>query len=153
MAEDDPLVLSDDMDSVEALSPSVTSKSARRIRKKVTAEWSEEATLTLIAAVESEDFLWNTANKDYKNRNLRHTVWTEISENTFNKEYDVAELQAKWSNLRIQFKFYHSKAKPTKFDQEARDNIVSWKYYGHMMFLAGAEEEQTTESRSNRVSY
>ncbi|XP_065076324.1 uncharacterized protein LOC135699894 [Ochlerotatus camptorhynchus] len=146
MAEDDSAAFSDEMESVGAPGPSATVPSARRNRKKVTAEWSEESTLTLIAAVESQDLLWNAASKDYKNRNLRNTVWEEMAENIFNRVYDGAQLQAKWSNLRIQFKAYHTKAKHTKSGQGARENAISWKYY-----VAAAEEEQTTESVSNLV--
>lgn len=152
MTEDDTNGLSDDLQSVGALSPKEPSKNAKRNRKKVTAEWTDESTLNLIASVESQDFLWNAGHKDYKNRTLRNKVWQEMSENIFHKEYDAAELQAKWSNLRIQFKSYHTKAKQTKSGQAAKDNTVSWKYYSHMMFVAAAEDEQATESESNLVS-
>ncbi|XP_062565486.1 uncharacterized protein LOC134227824 [Armigeres subalbatus] len=115
----------------------VTGRTPRRIRNKVTSEWSEYNTLTLIAAVEERDCLWNTSHEDYKSREVRGHVWADIYENVFNREIDIGQLGAKWTNLRIQYKSYHAKAKR---------GPVSWKYYPHMIFLAAVQEEQYVKS-------
>lgn len=129
-----------------------TSKSRKRNRSKVSVEWTEELTTKLICAVEVQDLLWNAGHKDYKNRALRNTAWSEMSENIFDGEFDAAQLNAKWSNLRIQFKSYYAKNKQTKSGQEAGQNKVYWKYYNSMMFVMAAEEKQTAHTESNLVS-
>lgn len=152
--DDDSISSPDDLDTVCDNRPMAAQpKNAKGKRRKVSAEWNEEKIVSLIAAVESQDCLWNAGHKDYKNRNLRSKVWDEIAENIFKNGFNADELGAKWSNLRIQFKSYHAKAKQSKSGQGANEKQISWKYYSHMLFVAAAEEEQSTQSVSNLVSY
>lgn len=149
--------MADDEDSVDyteemASQSQAQQKTQKRNRNKVAVQWNAEKEVKLISAVEPRDFLWNTGNKDHKNRILRDAAWQEISEEIFDGEYGGAQLNAKWSNLRIQFKSYYSKSKQTKSGQGAGEYKVSWKHFNQMMFIAAAEDQQSTISESNLVS-
>lgn len=154
MAEnDDEIIFSDEEDEITQTITQSASKTRKTPRKrpKVSAEWNEETTTKLISAVEATEILWNTGHKDYKNRLLRENMWNHIAENIFNSEYDGNQLNAKWANLRIQFKSYYTKSKETKSGQGAVNKAVSWKFFNQMLFVKAAENAQSTMTESNMV--
>ncbi|XP_055619500.1 uncharacterized protein LOC129764447 [Toxorhynchites rutilus septentrionalis] len=120
----------------------------KRKRGKVEAAWDEANINKLISAVEENDCIWNAGNKEYKNRDMRDASWQHITENVFDGQYSVAEVCAKWTNLRIQFRSYHAKENKRKSDQGAYSRI-SWRFYRQMMFINNAEDQQTEKSESN----
>lgn len=148
--------LETDSETSHETQPKTQPKKPKRKRKKVNTntewKWTPEKEAQLISAVEAKDFLWDVGHKDHKSRILRDAAWQEISENIFNAECDGAQLSAKWSNLRIQFKSYHSKSKQSKSGQGIDEHKVSWKHFSRMLFIAAAEDEQSTISESNLVS-
>ncbi|XP_055622922.1 uncharacterized protein LOC129766418 [Toxorhynchites rutilus septentrionalis] len=122
----------------------------KRKRGKVEAVWDEANINKLICAVETNDCIWNAGNEEYKNRGMRDSVWQYIAENIFDGKYSVAEVSAKWTNLRIQFRSYYAKKNKRKSGQAACSKTC-WKYYSQMMFIATSEEQQTARSESNLV--
>lgn len=105
----------------------------------------------MISSVEPRECLWNAGIEDYKKKHLRDAAWREIAEVIFDGKYSAAEVCAKWSNLRIQFK--SNGRKHGKSGQGTDEmNTVSWKFYDHLKFIEAAENQQSTASASNLVS-
>lgn len=98
--------------------------------------------------VEDEKCLWDASNDCYHNKVQRDRAWQNIAEQ-FDMQYTTADLTAKWTNLRIQFRGYAGRIK-TKSGQGA---IVApkWKFYNSMSFVGRAEDQQTQETVSNIV--
>lgn len=111
--------------------------------------WSDKKSRALISAVELNESLWNISLNDYRNRALKDSIWSGIVTDLF-PDCTSSELQAKWKNLRVQFRRSYNNYKNKKSGQ-AFENITPWKFYRQMMFLEKAEEEQATISESNLV--
>lgn len=62
----------------------------------------------------------------------------------FQDKITMQDLIAKWTNLRIQFKSYSTKAKACKSGQGAEDYQVHWRFYKKMLFLKAADVRETT---------
>lgn len=120
--------------------------------KEKTDKLSEEDVRLLISAVEVNPILWDASHPSYKSRNLRDGKWNQILTEVFEDRYTVADLQTKWSNLRVQFRSYFAKSIKTKSGQGAKETI-KWKYFQTLQFLQTAEETQTPVSESNLVSF
>lgn len=138
----------DSMELGEAEQPLMTKpkgKRARRSKPKVRAEWSEDDINKLIGCVESSPSLWNASDENYSNSIVRQNAWESIA-NQFDTKFTNDELNAKWTNLRIQFRSYN--ARKTKSGQGAESN-VKWKYFNAMSFVGAAEEFQREGSISN----
>lgn len=60
----------------------------------------------LIICVECLPLLWNAQDEKYKNRVARKSSWKDMSELDFEYKFTDNELQAKWTNLRIQYRSY-----------------------------------------------
>ncbi|XP_055543314.1 uncharacterized protein LOC129728872 [Wyeomyia smithii] len=125
----------------------------KRRRPKVDITWDEQNIANLISVLECHECLWNAGNVFYKNRAKRDAAWQEIAENVFHQKYDTAQLNAKWTNLRIQFKSYHSKVKKGGKSGQAALPKTYWKHYGQMLFVSAAEENYTQETESNLDTY
>lgn len=118
---------------------------AKRSRAKVSTEWTEAQINKLICCVEAEPCLWNAAEKSYSNNIKRQAAWNSITDQLENK-FTCAELNGKWSNLRIQYRSCHAK-KPKS--GSGADAVVKWKYYTAMSFVGAAEESQRENTISN----
>lgn len=133
-----------------------TAKNQKRKTRKIQVEWTEQKVNSLITAVESEPILWNASLPDYRNKIKRDSTWTTISECTFGNEIESTELNAKWQNLRCQYKDYSNKSKKKKSGQGADENyVIRWKYFDQMKFLEsgdGTESMETTSNMSTLVS-
>ena len=112
--------------------------------------WTDINIKLLISAVELNECLWNVALPEYRNRAIKDSPWSKIAADDY-AEFTSLEIQAKWKNLRVQFRRNYNNYKSTKSGQACK-NVTPWKYYRLMMFLEKAEEEQTTISESNLVS-
>lgn len=108
----------------------------KRSRMKVLKDWHQEAISKLIDAVKAEELLWNTEHDHYKTRTMRDLAWSKISKESFHGQYDPEQLNAKWSNLRIQFKQYYFKLKNEKSMK------ITWRYYKQMLFLLSVKTRQ-----------
>lgn len=126
-------------------------KTTKKPAKKVLSEWDDGAIGKLILCVEQQPCLWNPKLKEYKNRNVRDAAWKEIRD-IFDEKYSVEELNAKWANLRIQFKSYTSKVRKTKSGQAAVDQQVHWRFFKPMLFIQSCENEHYSTSETNLVS-
>lgn len=126
-------------------------KTTQKPTKKVLSEWDDDAIGKLILCVEHHPCLWNPKLKDYKNRNVRDAAWKEIRD-IFDEKFSVDELNAKWANLRIQFKSYASKVRKTKSGQAVVDQQVHWRFFKPMLFIQSCENDQYSTSETNLVS-
>lgn len=66
-------------------------------------EFRNEQVTLLINSVKNNPILWDTSRSDNKSRRTRESVWAEIAM-VFETRFFVSDLQAKWSNLRGQFR-------------------------------------------------
>lgn len=119
-------------------------------RKKVinSNDWTDTATLQLIDYVETHPCIWNKRLKEYHDKSIRDSAWREISD-MFEDKFPTQDLTAKWTNLRIQFNSYSTKAKACKSGQGAGDYQVHWRFYKKMLFLKAADVRETTTTESN----
>lgn len=117
--------------------PCVARKPRRSSKKpKVVSEWSETEVFKLISCVREHSALWDTRDSQYRNKHERSKLWDEISENEFYSKFEGAELVAKWSNLRIQFRSYAAKKRKSG---QATPPPIYWKFYAAMQFIASTE--------------
>lgn len=123
-------------------------KKKKAQKPKVVSEWSENDVFKLIACVQEHPALWDARDSQYRNKQERAKLWDEMSKNEFQSKYAGAELLAKWSNTRIQFRSYSNK-KPKSGD--AAPAPVNWKYFSAMQFIGHAECDQTALTESNLV--
>lgn len=123
---------------------------AKRQKKKpkVTKDWDEDEVFKLISFVEAEKCLWDASDEAYHNKTLRDRAWKYIADK-FEEKYSVTDLTAKWTNLRIQFRGYASRAK-TKSGQGTVE-IPKWKFYNALQFVGRNEDKQTQQTVSNLV--
>ncbi|XP_058985707.1 uncharacterized protein LOC131805936 [Musca domestica] len=117
-----------------------------RGKPKVAKEWAEEDIFKLIALVEEQSCLWNAGCDGYHNKILRDNAWRHISEQ-FDDKYTPADLTAKWTNLRIQYRGYAARSK-TKSGQGAIEP-PKWRFFNVMKFVGRNEEAQTQDTISN----
>lgn len=136
---------------------STTKKKAskkRQAKPKVEAEWTEPEIFKMINCVECLPLLWNAQDEKYKNRGARNSAWKDMSELEFESKFTDHELQAKWTNLRIQYRSYLSKSQKTKSGQGAEDHVTcKWKFFEAMQFVGSTEQEQTSATVSNMVCF
>ncbi|CAH1106913.1 unnamed protein product [Psylliodes chrysocephalus] len=125
-----------------------THSKKRQVKPKVSMEWTDDDVFKLITCVESVPMLWYAKDRKYCNKVERVAAWQHMSEVDFNSKFTDADLIAKWSNIRIQYRSYFAKSRKTKFCQGAQEE-VKWKFYQVMNFIGRAEEEQTTDTISN----
>lgn len=90
--------------------------------------------------------LWDAGDEAYHNKTLRDRAWKNIAQH-FEQKYAAAELNAKWLNLRIQFRGYAARAK-TKSGQGATET-PKWIFFNAMRFVGHAETQQTQATTSN----
>lgn len=96
--------------------------------------------------MESEKCLWDASDEAYHNKTLRDRGWRNVSE-SFRNKYSVAELNAKWTNLRIQFRGYAARQK-TKSGQGVKET-PKWRFYNALKFVGRAEDRQVQGTTSN----
>lgn len=131
---------------------SQTSSKKRQVKAKVVSEWTDAEIFKIISCVECLLLLWDAKDPKYKNREARNSAWNTISEVDFDSKFTDHELQAKWTNLRIQYRSYVSKLQKTKSGQGAEENATcKWKFYNSMQFVGSSEQEQTSATVSNMV--
>lgn len=139
-----------DFDDEDEMEFSIETRAKKRTKKnveKVTAEWNNDTTSALIAAVEERSVLWNVGASDYKLP--KPDAWREVAEALQNK-YDWEECKAKWAHLRITFNANLAKMRKTKSGQGTADLIsVQWPFYKSMYFIEASKAKQSTESTSN----
>lgn len=148
-------------------------KKRTRAKPKVVARWNDADIFKLISYVEVEPATWNAAHKDYSNKYARSLAWGRVAEkcngilvNFFQSvlvffncsvgfffqflvdKYTEADLSAKWSNLRIQFRSYMVRCTKTRSGQ-GTEEAPRWKFYSAMSFVGRAEAIQTSETVSN----
>lgn len=117
-----------------------------KTKPRVVREWLEEDVFKLISLVEEKQCLWDASFDGYHNKGLRESAWYNISEH-FNLKYATTDLNAKWTNLRIQYRGYASRNK-TKSGQGTVE-VPKWRFYNAMSFVGRAEDRQTQETISN----
>lgn len=114
---------------------------------KVEVIWKDDDVIRLIAAVEERKCLWNS----YVQRTPeeKKNAWEEITMYFVSKKFEPFDLQAKWSNLRIQF--HKSKAR------EKNNEEVIWRFYNIMKFLnmsdVKLDEDELPFQPINTMSY
>lgn len=144
-------------ESQSTKSSSITKKTTskkRQAKPKVEAEWTDPEIFKMINCVECLPLLWNAKDEKYKNRVARNSAWNDMSELDFDSKFTDHELQAKWTNLRIQYRSYLSKNQKTKSGQGAEDHITcKWKFFEAMKFVGSTEQEQTSATVSNMVCF
>ncbi|KAL7737624.1 hypothetical protein ACLKA6_007732 [Drosophila palustris] len=113
------------------MNKSTNSKSKNRARR-VTIQWSPQAILQLIEAVEDAECLWNVADADYKNRNAKEVSWNIISEELGVSNKDVLD---KWNSLRNTYRSAFKTSLQAKIDQNGYARKPSFPYYEAMSFL------------------
>lgn len=116
-------------------------------RPKISDLWDHDDTVKLINEVETRPCLWSAGHADYKNRTKRESAWKEIAL-LLNEKFTTDQLNAKWQNLRTQYRHAVASMKKTKSGQ-ANEAQPHWKYHSNMAFVSAAEETQTTQSESN----
>lgn len=77
----------------------------------MSAVWENEAVLSLIELYQSHDLLWNTSNREYRNRLKKNDAWEDIAKTL---KLSRKEVEAKVHTLRSQFirekkKLFHQK--------------------------------------------
>lgn len=122
-----------------------------RGKPKVKVIWNDNDIKKLIQYVQMEECLWHPNHINYKNKIIRSEKWHQIVKKDFHNVYDVSDLVAKWTNMRVQFRSYFVKEKQQKWEQNGEHKIV-WKFYNSMKFIANVEEIHSTKTRSNLVS-
>lgn len=127
----------------------VRTPKTRRAKPKVSQQWTDSNIFRLIALVEANPSIWNVAMKEYSNKVIRSATWASIADQ-FGSAYNEAELTAKWTNLRIQYRGYNARAK-TKSGQGV-ENATKWKFFNAMSFIGRAEDQQRAQSTSNLIT-
>lgn len=115
-----------------------------RIKPKVVIEWEETDVFKLIYLVENEKCLWDSRDKDYHNKIVRKSAWQNINDE-FEGKYTNSDLNAKWTNLRIQYRGYAGRAKL----KSGTLKCPKWKFYTAMHFIGRNEDQQTQQGISN----
>lgn len=138
-------------DEEEYKPPSSEKRNKRLNKPKVVSDWSDNEVFQLIACVHAHPTLWDASNSQYRHKNQRKKLWYQLSKNVFHSKFAGAELIAKWSNLRIQFRSYANK-KPKSDNATAPP--INWKFFAAMQFigLETMECKQTADTESNFVS-
>ncbi|EAL38765.1 AGAP012074-PA, partial [Anopheles gambiae str. PEST] len=101
--------------------------------------FSAERTLELIAIVESEPFLWDKTQLDYKNVKMTENAWRMVASKM---ELDVEVCKEKWTCLRAQFRKLKRRMIQSSQNGTGTDEIYqpSWYAYEAMAFLNEAVE-------------
>lgn len=135
-------------------SKTTTTKTKRRqqVRPKVASEWTDYEMFKLIECVEGLPVLWNAKHSKYRNKIDRQAAWKDMVFDVFDEKFSAAEIMAKWSNMRIQYRSYDAKIRKTKSGQGAMD-VVKWKFFNAMEFVDRAEASQSAATVSNLVYY
>uniref|UniRef100_A0A182HPJ0 MADF domain-containing protein n=1 Tax=Anopheles arabiensis TaxID=7173 RepID=A0A182HPJ0_ANOAR len=96
--------------------------------------FSAERTLELIAIVESEPFLWDKTQLDYKNVKMTENAWRMVASKM---ELDVEVCKEKWTCLRAQFRKLKRRMIQSSQNGTGSDQIYrpSWYAYEAMTFL------------------
>lgn len=123
----------------------LTSKNPRK-KPKVVKDWEDEDICKLISLVELKCCLWNAVDEGYHNKMMRDNAWRHIAE-SFEGKFSQTDLNAKWTNLRIQYRSYAARAK-TKSGQGCVET-PKWKFFSAMGFVGRAEDKQTQITVSN----
>lgn len=117
----------------------------KRTKPKVVKEWEDTDVFKLISLVEKQKCLWDVRDGDYHTKIVRENAWQTI-EDKFEGKFSTTDLNAKWTNLRIQYRGYAGRAK-TKSGQGTLKS-TKWRYYGAMNFVGRAEDQQTCQTNS-----
>ncbi|XP_075149547.1 uncharacterized protein LOC142223552 [Haematobia irritans] len=120
-----------------------------RTKPKVVKDWEDEDVFKLITFVESQPCLWNAGDEGYHNKMLRDNAWKSICEG-FEDKFSQIDVNAKWTNLRIQYRGYAARAK-TKSGQGYVEQ-PKWKFFNAMSFVGRVEDQQTQRTISNYFS-
>lgn len=131
---------------------SVPKKNVRkRYRTRVSHGFHDTEIHLLIDTVKASTFIWNTSHPQHGQRTVRRDKWAEIAENTFYSKFSPEEVQAKWENLRIQFRQNHQKSVTSKSGEATSPKPVYWRFYSELLFLLAADDDWTSASESNLV--
>lgn len=89
--------------------------------------------MNLIQLIECQPSIWDTRSREYYNKVAKKKAWIQIGED-FDETFNDDEFIAKWSNLRIQYRWYATRAK-----NKLRKEPPTWKYFNALSFLSGCE--------------
>ncbi|CAG9137202.1 unnamed protein product [Plutella xylostella] len=110
-------------------------------------EWGNQLVLKLIELYESKGCLWDTNNREYKNKIKKYDAWEGLANELQIPRKDV---EAKIHNLRSQFVREKKKIASSKGTGKARDEVIessSWFAYDAMKFLlSGATTSGGTDT-------
>lgn len=117
-------------------------------------EWGNQLVLKLIELYESKGCLWDTNNREYKNKIKKYDAWEGLANELQIPRKDV---EAKIHNLRSQFVREKKKIASSKGTGKARDEVIessSWFAYDAMKFLlSGATTSGGTDTLEIQVSH
>lgn len=124
--------------------PEITApaKKHRQVKPKVAAFWAEEDTYNLIHLIKSHPTIWNSEHNKYSDKTTRKYAWKQIAE-YFHGMFHVDEVVAKWSNLRIQYRWYAVRAKN-------KTQPPKWKYFKALSFVDNVKGERRTSPMKSR---
>jgi hypothetical protein len=125
----------------------------RIVPLNMSAAWGNEIVLQLIELYQNHRLLWDTSNRDYKNKVKKNDAWEDIANAL---KLPRKQVEAKVHNLRSQFLRETKKISSSKTTGSGQDDMKYslWFAYDSMKFLLrGATTSGTIDTLKTQVSH
>lgn len=101
-------------------------------------DWTNAKIVKFIQAVETRPVLWDTTNKDYKDKNKKHDATKELGENF---SCDSTEVMRKWKIILAQWRRERKKIADSKASGSGVGDIYKpkWFAFEHLAFIHGRD--------------
>lgn len=111
--------------------PMAAQKPSKKPRKCIPNEWSDRNVYRLIGFVRKHPVLWDLEHKQRGVKSIKDSLWNEVTKKELRSKFHVADVNAKWKHIRVQYRNYLYKQ--TNSSRPA--NPIVWRFYPYMQFI------------------